>query len=90
MLKAAGIKTAPKTFDELIDIADEIKKATGKEAFGIAGAGVRSPQELLAYLASNDLVIAEKMSDGKFKNTWKDNPEQLQRAAEDSSIIRIY
>ena len=82
MLKAAGIDSPPTTFDELIDVADEIKEATGKEAFGIAGAGVRSPQELLAYLASNDLVIAEKMSDGKYKNTWKDNTEQLERAAE--------
>jgi multiple sugar transport system substrate-binding protein len=82
MLKAAGIDTPPQTLDELIDVSDEIKDATGKEAFGIAGAGVRSPQELLAYLASNDLVVAEKMDDGKYKNTWKDDPAQLERAAE--------
>ncbi|WP_056476521.1 sugar ABC transporter substrate-binding protein [Bacillus sp. FJAT-25509] len=87
MLKAAGIQEPPKTFDDLMKVAGDIKKATGKSAFGIAGAGVRSPQELLAYLASNDVKIAEKMDDGKFKNTWKDNPEQLVKATE---VFKFY
>ncbi|MBT2737259.1 ABC transporter substrate-binding protein [Bacillus sp. ISL-7] len=87
MLKAAGIQEPPKTFDDLLNAADQVKKATGKEAFGIAGKGVRSPQELLAYLASNDVKIAEKMDDGKYKNTWKDNPDQLAKAAE---VFKFY
>ncbi|MBV7505588.1 sugar ABC transporter substrate-binding protein [Bacillus sp. sid0103] len=87
MLKAAGIQEPPKTFEDLLNVADQIKKATGKEAFGIAGKGVRSPQELLAYLASNDVKIAEKMEDGKYKNTWKDNPDQLAKAAE---VFKFY
>ena len=82
MLKEAGIQEPPKTFDDLINMADQVKKATGKEAFGIAGTGVRSPQELIAYLASNDVTIAEKMDDGKYKNTWKDNSDELAKAAE--------
>ena len=87
MLKKAGIQAPPKTFDDLLNMGDKINKANGKAAFGIAGAGVRSPQELLAYLASNDVKIAEKMDDGKFKNTWKDNPDQLTKAAE---VFKFY
>ncbi|ASS97601.1 hypothetical protein BS1321_25720 [Peribacillus simplex NBRC 15720 = DSM 1321] len=82
MLKDAGFEAPPKTFAELLETGSKIKKATGKEAFGIAGAGVRSPQELLAYLATNKVTIAEKQKDGKFKNTWKENPDELDRATE--------
>ncbi|WP_239613533.1 ABC transporter substrate-binding protein [Cohnella mopanensis] len=82
ILKDAGISAAPKTWDELLGIAQTVKEKTGKEAFGIAGAGVRSPQELIMYLAQNDVVLAEKQSDGKYKNTWQDNPDQLSKAAE--------
>jgi ABC-type glycerol-3-phosphate transport system substrate-binding protein len=82
MLKKAGYDAPPKTWDDLLAMADKVKQATGKEAFGIAASGVRSPQELLSLLAQNDLEIAKKMDDGKFKNTWKDNPDELKRAAE--------
>lgn len=82
ILKEAGYDQPPATWDELLEMGPVIKEKTGKEAFGIAGAGVRSPQELIMYLAQNDLVVAEKMSDDKYKNTWADNPDQLARAAE--------
>lgn len=82
LLKQAGMSEPPKTWEELISSGDKIKQATGKYAFGIAGAGVRSPQELIAYLAQNDLQLAVPTSGGKYKNTWKDNPEELQRATE--------
>ncbi|MDM5336641.1 sugar ABC transporter substrate-binding protein [Fictibacillus enclensis] len=88
MLKESGMASPPKTWDELIDAGTKIKKATGKEAFGIAGSGVRAPQELLAYLASNNVKIAEKQKDGKFKNTWQDNPDELNRVAEVFSFYK--
>jgi multiple sugar transport system substrate-binding protein len=81
-LKQAGLSAPPKTWDELISSAQKIKQATGKYAFGIAGSGVRSPQELIAYLAQNDLELAVSTKDGKYKNTWKDNPDELKRATE--------
>lgn len=82
ILTEAGIAAPPQTWDELRSAARTVKEKTGKEIFGIAGTGVRSPQELVMYLAQNDLMIAEKKADDKFKNTWKDNPEQLARAAD--------
>ncbi|WP_424768743.1 ABC transporter substrate-binding protein [Paenibacillus sp. sgz302251] len=82
LLKKAGYDAPPKTWDELIAMGPKIKEATGLPAFGITGTGVRIPQELIAYLAQNDLEIATKMEDGKYKNTWNDNPDQVQRAAE--------
>ncbi|RUT45284.1 extracellular solute-binding protein [Paenibacillus anaericanus] len=81
-LKKAGYDAPPATWDELIAMGPVIKEKTGQEAYGIAGAGVRSPQELIMYLAQKDLVLAEQMSDGKYKNTWQDNPDQLTKAAE--------
>jgi multiple sugar transport system substrate-binding protein len=82
MLKKAGIDTPPKTWDELLASASKIKEANGKEAFGIAAAGVRSPQELIAFLASNDVQLMKKMDDGKFKNTWATNADEMKGAAE--------
>jgi multiple sugar transport system substrate-binding protein len=82
ILKAAGYDAPPKTWDELLAMAPVVKEKTGKEAFGIAGKGVRSPQELIMYLAQNDVQIAKQQSDGKFKNTWQDNPDELKKAAE--------
>lgn len=87
ILKAAGITAPPKTWDELLAMAPVIKEKTGKEAFGIAGAGVRSPQELIMYLAQNDVTLADKQADGKYKNTWQDNPDQLVKAAE---VFKFY
>ncbi|GGI46543.1 hypothetical protein GCM10008018_17620 [Paenibacillus marchantiophytorum] len=82
MLKKAGYDAPPKTWDELIAMSDKVKSSNGKEAFGIAATGVRSPQELLSLLAQNDLEIAKKQTDGKFKNTWQENPDELKRAGE--------
>ncbi|MEF2966246.1 sugar ABC transporter substrate-binding protein [Paenibacillus sp. M1] len=87
ILKEAGYDAPPATWDELLAMGPAVKEKTGKEAFGIAGAGVRSPQELIMYLAQNDVVIAEQMSDGKYKNTWQDNPDQLSKAAE---VFKFY
>lgn len=82
ILKAAGYDAPPKTWDDLMKMAPVIKEKTGKIAFGIAGAGVRSPQELMMYLAQNGLEVASRMDDGKYKNTWQDNPDQLTKATE--------
>lgn len=87
ILKEAGYDAPPATWDELLAMGPVVKEKTGKEAFGIAGAGVRSPQELIMYLAQNDVAIAEQMSDGKYKNTWQDNPDQLAKAAE---VFKFY
>ena len=82
LLSQAGYDKAPATWDELLKMGATVKEKTGKYVFGIAGKGVRSPQELIAYLASNDVEVATKMDDGLYKNTWNDNPDQLKRAAE--------
>jgi multiple sugar transport system substrate-binding protein len=82
MLKKAGYDAPPKTWDELLNMAAKFKTANGKEVFGIAAAGVRSPQELIALLAQNDVSVAVKQDDGKFKNTWQDKPDELKRAGE--------
>jgi multiple sugar transport system substrate-binding protein len=82
LLKAAGIAAPPKTWDELIADASAIKQKTGKFGFGIAGTGVRSPQELIMYLAQNGLTLAERRPDGKYKNTWADDPAKLAKASE--------
>lgn len=87
ILKAAGLTAPPKTWDELLAAGTMIKEKTGKEAFGIAGAGVRSPQELIMYLAQNGVTLADKQADGKYKNTWQDNADQLAKAAE---VFKFY
>ncbi|WP_337102641.1 ABC transporter substrate-binding protein [Paenibacillus sp. YIM B09110] len=87
LLKDAGYDAPPKTWDELLAMGSVVKEKTGKEAYGIAGAGVRSPQELIMYLAQNDVQLAKKMDDGKFKNTWLDNADELAKAAE---VFKFY
>lgn len=82
MLKAAGVSEPPKTWDELMSASSKILKKTGKPGFGIAGKGVRSPQELIMYLAQNGLEIATKMPNGKYRNTWGDKPEEMKKATE--------
>ena len=81
-LKQAGVAAPPKTWAELIDAAQKIKQATGKFGFGIAGRGVRSPQELLTYLAQNNVELAKRQGDGKYKNDWADNPDEMKHATE--------
>jgi multiple sugar transport system substrate-binding protein len=82
ILKAAGIAAPPKTWTELITDAQIIKQKTGKFGFGIAGTGVRSPQELIMYLAQNGVTIADRQPDGKYRNTWLDDKAKLAKAAE--------
>jgi Bacterial extracellular solute-binding protein len=82
LLKAAGITEPPKTWDELISVAQTIKQKTGKFGFGIAGTGVRSPQELMMYLAQNGLTIADRQPDGKYRNTWAEDKDKLAKATE--------
>lgn len=81
MLKEAGVEP-PKTWDELVSVSQGVQEVTGKPGFGIAGRGVRSPQELLMYLGQNGVQIAERMDDGKYRNTWEDDPEALTKATE--------
>lgn len=82
ILKQAGYDAPPKTWDELLQMGPVIKAKTNKYAFGFAGTGVRASQELMTYLAQKGLSIAEKQADGKYKNTWQDNPQALQKVAE--------
>jgi multiple sugar transport system substrate-binding protein len=82
MLKAAGIAAPPKSWDELVADSQAIKQKTGKFGFGIAGTGVRSPQELIMYLAQNGVSLADRQADGKYKNTWLDDKAKLAKATE--------
>ena len=82
MLKKAGIAAPPKSWTELLADAPKITKATGLPAFGISGTGVRSPQELIMFLAQNGVKIAVGTKDGKFRNNWGEDPAQMKRAAQ--------
>ena len=88
MLKRAGIASPPATWDDLIAMSAKIKQSTGKYAFGIAGTGVRTPQELIALLAENNVSIAEKTADGKYRNTWLTDPATFKRASEVFALYR--
>ncbi|KQT65845.1 MULTISPECIES: ABC transporter substrate-binding protein [unclassified Aureimonas] len=88
MLKAAGVSEPPKTWEELVAASKAIREKTGKPGFGIAGRGVRSPQELIMFLAQNDVEIARPQADGKYRNTWKDDPAELARASEVFAFYR--
>ena len=81
MLKAAGVEV-PKTWADLLAAAPKVTAATGKPAFGIAGTGVRSPQELLVFLAQNDVLIARPTAAGRYRNTWLEDKAEHDRAAE--------
>ena len=81
MLKAANVEP-PKTWQDLLAAAPKITAATGKPAFGIAGTGVRSPQELLMFLGQNEVMVARPSANGKYRNTWGENKDEHARAAE--------
>ena len=81
ILKKAGIETVPKTWDELIKVGKEYNKKTNNYLFGFTGTSVRAPQEMIGYFAQNGVEIATEMSDGKFKNTWKEDTKQLEAVA---------
>lgn len=78
-LQSAGVQ-APKTWEDLLAMKD-YKGKTGKYPTELACTGVRAPQELLVYLAQYGLEIASAQSDGKYKNTWNDDKDQLAKAA---------
>lgn len=81
LFKEAGAEV-PSTWEEVLALGNKIEEATGSSAFGIAGAGVRAPQELVVFLAQNGVEIATEQPGGGFKNTWLDNPAELKQAAE--------
>lgn len=82
LLKAAGVAAPPATWGDLLAASAKIKAATGKPGFGIAATGVRCPQELLTFLAQNDVTLADKTPDGKYRNTWSERPDVMKRATE--------
>ena len=43
---------------------------------------MRAPQEMIVYLAQKGLEICSLQDDGMYKNTWKDNADQLAAAAD--------
>lgn len=53
----------------------------------IACTGVRASQELLVYLAQYGLEIASAQDDGKYKNTWNDNKDELEKA---TKVFQFY
>lgn len=81
LLAEAGVDV-PTTWEDVLAVGDTVEQATGSSFFGMAGAGVRSPQELIVYLAQNGLEIAELQEDGKFRNTWNEDPAKATKAAE--------
>jgi len=83
---AAGGKSVPTTWEDVLAIGSSVKDATGSSAFGVAGAGVRAPQELLVYLAQQGLKIADE-KDGGFRNTWQDDPAELAKA---TAVFQFY
>lgn len=81
ILAEAGA-TVPETWEEIIAVGSTVADATGSSFFGVAGTGVRAPQELIVYLAQKGLEIATPQEGGGFRNTWADNPEELAKATE--------
>ncbi|MFV0253387.1 MAG: ABC transporter substrate-binding protein [Beutenbergiaceae bacterium] len=77
----------PTTWQDVLEIGSSVEDATGSSAFGVAGAGVRAPQELLVYLAQYDLAIAQEQDGGGFRNTWQDNPDELAKA---TAVFEFY
>lgn len=84
-LTGAGIET-PETWEDLI-AQEGYHDKTGKYLTELACTGVRSAQELIVYLAQYDLEIASAQEDGKYKNTWKDNPEEMEKA---TKVFQMY
>lgn len=76
----AADATVPETWEDILSLTN-FKDKVDKYPYSFAGKGVREPQELLVYLAQYDLKIAEEQDGGKYKNTWQENPAQLEKAA---------
>lgn len=84
-LEAAGIEV-PATWEDLLAQTDYYDN-NGKYLTELACTGVRSPQELLVYLAQYDLEIATAQEDGKYRNTWNENEEELAKA---TKVFQFY
>lgn len=76
-----GGAEVPATWDDVLAMTD-FEEKTGTYPYALACTGVRAPQEMIVYLAQKGLEICSLQDDGKYKNTWKDNPDQLESAAE--------
>ncbi len=87
-LAAAGVAAPPATWQDLLAASAKVRAATGKAGFGIAATGVRCPQELLTFLAQNDVSLATKTPDGKYRNTWSERPKEMERATEVFAFYR--
>ncbi len=79
--RQAGVAEPPATWDDLVAAGLKLKEA-GIPGFGFCGQSVRQPQEVIVYFWQNDLDIAVPLNEGTFRNTWRDNPEELTRATE--------
>ena len=84
-LKTAGIET-PATWEDLLAQSDYYDN-NGKYLTELACTGVRASQELLVYLAQYGLEIAYAQDDGKYKNTWNENKDELEKA---TKVFQFY
>lgn len=75
----AGVKI-PQTWEDLMALSD-FKDKTGKYPYEAACTDVRAAQELLVYFGQYGLQLCTEQSDGLYKCTWKDNPDELAKAA---------
>lgn len=69
----------PETWEDMLALTDFHDK-TGKYPNEAACVGVRAPQELVVFLAQYGLELCTAQEGGGYKCTWKDNPEELEKA----------
>ncbi|MDR2373961.1 MAG: extracellular solute-binding protein [Bifidobacteriaceae bacterium] len=86
LLAEAGVEV-PATWEEVLAVGSKVQDATGASFYGLTGTGVRSPQELVVYLAQAGVEIAVAQGDGLYRNTWNDNPDELAEAA---TVFKFY
>jgi ABC-type glycerol-3-phosphate transport system substrate-binding protein len=77
----------PASWDDVLAVGSKVEDATDSSFYGLTGAGVREPQELLVYLAQQGLSIATEQDGGGFTNTWNDNPDELAKA---TAVFQYY
>jgi len=81
LLKKSNV-AVPTTWEDVLAVGSAVQDATDSSFYGLTGSGVRSPQELLVYLAQEGVDIADPKDGGGYANTWNDNPDQLAKATE--------
>lgn len=74
------------TWEDLLAQSDYYDN-NGKYLTEVACTGVRASQELLVYLAQYGLEIASAQDDGKYKNTWNENKDELEKA---TKVFQFY